>query len=323
MTIRLRRLRSTARMREVVAETHLAPQSLVQPHFVMEGDGADVPIESMPGVARMSIPHLVERVKSDHASGVTNVLLFGVTEKKDEQASAATDPDGLIPRAVRALRDAMGDDVLLMTDVCLCGATSHGHCGVLRDGVVQNDETLALLAEAAHAHARAGADIVAPSDMMDLRVSAIRDRLDEEGYVNTAIMSYSTKFASAFYGPFRDAASSAPQHGDRKSYQMDPRNRREALRESLLDEEEGADILMVKPALSYLDVIADIAESALAPVAAYNVSGEYSMVKAAAERGWVDEGRLVSEILTSITRAGADLIISYHTRDAVEKGWLG
>jgi porphobilinogen synthase len=322
MTIRPRRLRTTARMREAVAETRVVPQRLVQPHFVMDGDGADVPIESMPGVARMSIPRLVERVKADHASGVGNVLLFGVTEQKDAQASAATDPDGLIPRAVRALRDALGDDLLLITDVCLCGATDHGHCGVLSDGVVQNDDSLPLLADAALAHARAGADVVAPSDMMDHRVSAIRDRLEDEGFVDTAILSYSTKFASAFYGPFRDAASSAPQAGDRKSYQMDPRNRREALRESLLDEEEGADMLMVKPALSYLDVISDIAEDALVPLAAYNVSGEYSMVKAAAERGWVDEGRVVAEILGSIARAGADLIISYHTRDAVEKGWL-
>lgn len=322
MTIRPRRLRTTAVMREAVAETRVAPSRLVQPHFVMEGSGPDVPIDSMPGVARMSIARLVERVKADHASGLSNVLLFGVTDEKDSAATAATDPDGLIPLAVRALRDALGDSVLLMTDVCLCGATDHGHCGVLRDGVVQNDESLPLLAEAALSHARAGADVVAPSDMMDFRVSAIRERLEEEGFVDTAILSYSTKFASAFYGPFRDAASSAPQSGDRKSYQMDPRNRREALRESLLDEEEGADMLMVKPALSYLDVIADIAREALVPVAAYNVSGEYSMVKAAAERGWVDEARVVSEILTSMARAGADLIISYHARDAVEKGWL-
>jgi porphobilinogen synthase len=270
----------------------------------------------------MSIPSLVERVRADVDVGVHSVLLFGVTDAKDDRASAATDPDGVVPRAVRALREAFADDLLVMTDVCLCGATDHGHCGVLVDGIVDNDASLPLLAEAALAYARAGADVVAPSDMMDMRVGAIRDRLDEEGYGDTAILSYSTKFASAFYGPFRDAASSAPKAGDRKSYQMDSRNRREALRESMLDEDEGADMLMVKPALSYLDVISDIAAEADVPVAAYNVSGEYSMVKAAAERGWVDEGAVVAEILGSIARAGADLIISYHARDAVEKGWL-
>ena len=322
MTIRPRRLRTTHRMREAVAETRLHASRLVMPHFVMDGDGADVPIESMPGVARMSVSRLVEQVAADHAAGVHAVLLFGVTEAKDEKASAATDPDGVVPRAVRALKDRLGDDLLVMTDVCLCGATSHGHCGVLEQGHVLNDESLPLLAEAALCYAQAGADVVAPSDMMDHRVLAIRDRLDEEGLSDTAVMSYSTKFASAFYGPFRDAASSAPQAGDRKSYQLDPRNRREALRESLLDVEEGADMLMVKPALSYMDVISDIAEETLLPLAAYNVSGEYSMVKAAAERGWVDEGAIVREILTSLTRAGADLVISYHARDAVEKGWL-
>jgi len=322
MSTRLRRLRTTSRLREAVAETRLSPAQLIQPHFVHEGDGADVPIDSMPGVARMSVKGLVERVREDKAHGVGAVLLFGVTEHKDDQASAAIDPDGVVPKAVRALREAHGDELLIMTDVCLCGATDHGHCGVLRNGEVVNDESLPLLAEAALVHARAGADVVAPSDMMDFRVSAIRDRLDDRGFENTAILSYSTKFASAFYGPFRDAASSAPQAGDRKSYQLDFRNRREALRESMVDEEEGADMLMVKPALSYLDVIADIKDECLLPLAAYNVSGEYSMVKAAAERGWVDEGRVVAEILGSIARAGADLIISYHARDAVEKGWL-
>jgi porphobilinogen synthase len=322
MTVRPRRLRLSSRLREAVAETRLSPTQLIQPHFVMDGSGADVPIDSMPGVVRSGIPSLVQQVVRDRDAGLGSVLLFGVTEHKDAAASAATDPDGLVPRAVRALRDACGDDLLILTDVCLCGATDHGHCGVLEDGVVLNDESLPLLAEAALSHAKAGADVVAPSDMMDMRVMAIRDRLDEEGFSDTAILSYSTKFASAFYGPFRDAASSAPQAGDRKSYQLDFRNRREALRESLLDEEEGADMLMVKPALSYLDVIADIAAEAMVPLAAYNVSGEYSMVKAAAERGWVDEGRVVAEILGSIARAGADLIISYHGRDAVQKGWL-
>jgi len=223
---------------------------------------------------------------------------------------------------VRALREAFGDGLVVVTDVCLCGSTEHGHCGVLEEGEVLNDETLPLLAAMAVAHARAGADVVAPSDMMDLRVAAIRDALDEEGLADTAILSYSTKFASAFYGPFREAADSAPASGDRKSYQLDPRNRREALRESLLDEEQGADALMVKPALAYLDVIADVKRETLVPVAAYNVSGEYSMVKAAAERGWVDEGAMVREVLLSIARAGADLTITYHAREALEKGWL-
>jgi len=322
MTTRPRRLRRTHRLREALAETRVHRQRLVQPHFVMAGSGKDEPIASMPGVARHSLRSLVERVAADHALGVHAVLLFGVTEHKDAAASAATDPDGLVPRAVRALRDAHGDDLLIMTDVCLCGATDHGHCGVLRDGQVQNDETLPLLADMALAHARAGADVVAPSDMMDGRVLAIRDLLDEEGLTDTAILSYSSKFASAFYGPFRDAASSAPKSGDRKTYQLDHRNRREALRESLIDVDEGADMLMVKPALAYLDIIADIADEVLQPLAAYNVSGEYSMVKAAAERGWVDEGRVVAEILHSIARAGADLIISYHAREALEKGWL-
>ena len=325
MRIRPRRLRRTALLRESLAETHVACRQLIQPHFVHEDTGT-VPIEAMPGVARMGIGALAERVGADLDVGLSSVLLFGVHQKsaKDAQASAATDPGGLVPRAVRRLRDEFGNRLTIYTDVCLCGSTLSGHCGVVHEsGEVLNDESLPLLAEMAFVHAQAGADVVAPSDMMDGRVAAIRDRLDEGGLPNTAILSYSTKFASAFYGPFREAAeSSRSQGGDRKSYQLDPRNAREALRESELDEREGADMLMVKPALSYLDVIAEIARTSRLPLAAYNVSGEYSMVKAAAERGWVDERAVVLEILRSIVRAGADLVITYHAREAMEKGWL-
>ncbi len=319
---RLRRLRRTEALREAVAETRLHPAQLVQPHFVMEGGGADQPIDTMPGIARLGIRRLVEQVGADKDLGITTVLLFGLTPAKDEAASAATAKDGLVARAVAALRERHGDSLVIATDVCLCGAMSHGHCGVLAGGQVRNDETLPLLAAMALAHAQAGADIVAPSDMMDGRVAAIRRALDERGCDGTAILSYSSKFASAFYGPFRDAADSAPQVGDRKSYQLDPRNRREALRESLQDEAEGADLLMVKPALAYLDVIAEIRRHTALPLAAYNVSGEYSLVKAGAARGWVDEARLVPEILHGIARAGADLVITYHAREALARGWL-
>ncbi|MCC7014423.1 MAG: porphobilinogen synthase [Planctomycetes bacterium] len=322
MKIRPRRLRTTAVLRESVAETHFRTNQLIQPHFVIEDENGVQPIDAMPGIARMGIKKLVERVGLDLDLGLTSVLLFGLTEHKDARGSSSTDPKGLIPRAVRALRERFGDKLIIATDVCLCGSMDHGHCGVLKDGKVLNDETLPILAAMALAHAKAGADIVAPSDMMDGRVTAIREELDRSGYSDTALLSYSTKFASAFYGPFREAADSAPKSGDRKSYQMDHRNAREALRESLLDEAEGADMLMVKPALSYLDVIKTIKERTLVPLAAYNVSGEYSMVKAAAARGWVDEKLVVREILNSIHRAGADLLITYHGREAREKGWL-
>ena len=321
MRIRPRRLRRTPALREAVAETSIAASQLIQPHFVTEGSRT-TPIEAMPGIDRMGIAPLIERVGADLDLGLSSVMLFGLTDEKDARGSAATDRDGLIPRAVRELRDRFGDRLIIMTDVCMCGAMDHGHCGVLKGAEVLNDESLPLLAEMAVAHALAGADVVAPSDMMDGRVAAIRDGLDEAGCSNTAILSYSTKFASAFYGPFREAADSAPQSGDRRSYQLDPRNGREGLRESLLDEDEGADMLMVKPAMSYLDVIRAVSEATLLPLAVYNVSGEYSMVKAAAERGWVDEAAIVPEILLSMRRAGADLLITYHGRDALEKGWL-
>ena len=323
MNHRPRRLRASAALREALAETSVGARHLIQPHFVRPHETAREAVDSMPGVERMGYKPLVARVGADLELGLKIVLLFGLFEGKDELASSATDPDGVVPRAVKRLKQAYGDELVVMTDVCLCGSTSHGHCGVLHGGKVVNDETLPILAAAAVAHARAGADFVAPSDMMDGRVEAIRDALDEEGLSDTAILSYSSKFASAFYGPFRDAAHSAPQAGDRKSYQLDSRNGREALRESLLDEAEGADMLMVKPALAYLDVIADVRASTTLPLAAYNVSGEYSMVKAAAANKWIDEGLVVRETLLAMRRAGADLIISYHGREALEKGWIG
>jgi porphobilinogen synthase len=322
MRIRPRRLRRTPLLREALAETQLRAAQLVQPHFVIDSVDARVPIAAMPGIERLGLEPLVERVGLDLEYGITSVLLFGVTEHKDPRASAATDPGGLVPRAVRRLRQAFGERLTIATDVCLCGATDHGHCGLLRAGEVLNDESLGLLSQMATAHAAAGADIVAPSDMLDGRVAAIRDALDEAGHQGTAILSYSSKFASAFYGPFRQAADSAPRQGDRRSYQLDPRNAREALRESLLDEAEGADLLMVKPALAYLDVIAAIRALSRLPIAAYNVSGEYSMVKAAAEKGWIDEGRVVQETLLGMRRAGADVIITYHAREALAQGWL-
>ncbi len=322
MKIRPRRLRTTAALREAVAETRVHAAQLIQPHFVIESPREVQAIPSMPGVERTGVEKLVERVGRDLELGVTSVLLFGLSEHKDARGSSAVDPNGLVPRAVHALRERFADRLTIMTDVCLCGSMEHGHCGVLRDGKVVNDESLLLLANVALSHARAGADVVAPSDMMDGRVAAIREKLDANNLADIAILSYSTKFASAFYGPFREAADSAPKSGDRKSYQMDMRNGREALRESLLDEAEGADMLMVKPALSYLDVIRSISERAAVPLAAYNVSGEYSMVKAAAANGWIDERSVVREILHSIVRAGADLVITYHAREALEKGWL-
>ena len=322
MRIRPRRLRRTALLREAVAETRVHPDQLIQPHFVVTGGHTQSPIDAMPGIDRTGIEPLVERVGADLDFGLRSMLLFGVNDAKDARASSATDPDGLIPRAIRRLRDGFGDRLTIITDVCLCGSMDHGHCGLLSEGRVLNDETLPLLSAMAVAHARAGADVVAPSDMMDGRVASIRDALDEAGCEETSILSYSSKFSSAFYGPFRQAADSAPTSGDRRSYQLDPRNGREAVRESLLDEAEGADLLMVKPALAYLDVIAAVAKASRLPLAAYNVSGEYGMVKAAAAQGWIDEAGVVSEVLGSIVRAGADLVISYHAREALQKEWI-
>jgi porphobilinogen synthase len=318
---RPRRLRTTPLMRELVAETDIAARHLITPHFVVEGRGHVDEISSMPGVTHVSVDKLVEEVAADVELGLRTHLLFGIPEHKDDHGTAAVAGDGLVPQALKALRDRFGRDVVLVTDVCLCAYTSHGHCGFLEDGVVVNDASAGQLARMALAHAKAGADIVSPSDMMDGRVGAIRDLLDDEGFVNTSILAYSAKFASAYYGPFRDACDSAPR-GDRKTYQMDSRNGREALLEALLDMEEGADMVMVKPALAYLDIVRRVREQALCPVVCYNVSGEYSMVKAAVKAGFADERAVVMENLLGMRRAGADLVITYHGRDALRGGWI-
>jgi len=317
---RLRRLRKTGVLRDMVRETELTPQHLVLPMFVELGTDSRTPIEAMPGVERLSISHAVDEAGAAHDLGVPAVLLFGVTADKDPQASGAYDDEGVVQLAVRALKEAH-PELVVLTDVCLCGYTPHGHCGVVRDdGTVDNDVTLELLAKTAISHAAAGADAVAPSDMMDGRVGALRSQLDSEGHKDVPIVAYSAKFASAFYGPFREAADSAPAFGDRRTYQMDPANAEEAVREALLDIEEGADMVMVKPALPYLDVIRRVKEATRVPVAAYNVSGEYAMVKAAAAAGYLDERAAVLESLTSIRRAGADVVITYHAKEVAE--WL-
>ncbi len=316
---RLRRLRKTGVLRELVRETTLTPADLVYPMFVQLGEGR-TPVEAMPGVERMSISHAVAEAGDARALGIPAVLLFGVPAEKDEQGSGAYDDEGVVQLAVRALKEAH-PEVLVITDVCLCAYTSHGHCGiVLEDGTVDNDLSLELLAKTAISHARAGADAVAPSDMMDGRVGALRSQLDAEGHKDLPIVAYSAKFASAFYGPFREAAGSAPAFGDRRSYQMDPANADEAVREALLDVGEGADMVMVKPALPYLDVIRRVKDATRVPVAAYNVSGEYAMVKAAAAAGYLDEQSTVLESLTAIRRAGADIVITYHAKDVAR--WL-
>ena len=317
--VRLRRLRRTAAMRRLFSETSLSVNDLVLPMFVIHGSGVKNKIKSMPGVFQYSVDMLPREVEKIAKLGINAVLLFGIPEDKDEVGSSACRADGVVQQAIHAIKDAV-PELLVITDVCLCEYTSHGHCGVVVDGDVDNEKTLDLLARMALSHAEAGADIIAPSDMMDGRVKAIREELDDSGFINLPIMSYAVKYASAFYGPFRDAAQSAPQFGDRRSYQMDSANVREALREAEQDVAEGADIIMVKPALAYLDVISKVRATFNHPVAAYNVSGEYSMVKAAASRGWIDEHRVVMEILTSIKRAGADVIITYHAKDVAR--WL-
>ena len=321
---RPRRLRQTAALRDLVAETRLHASQLIMPHFVLPDDAAEEAIPSMPGIGRQGITPLLRTIESDLKLGIRTVLLFGVPAAgtKDAVGSPAYDPAGTVPRAVNALKRAFGQDLVVTTDVCLCAYTNHGHCGVLVDGYVDNDQSLSPLTKMAVAHAAAGADLVGPSDMMDGRVAALRDGLDAAGHVRTGIMSYSVKYASSYYGPFRDAADSSPQHGDRRSYQMDLRNAGEGEREALLDAEEGADILMVKPALAYLDVISRVRAASTLPLAAYNVSGEYSMVKAAAANGWVDERLVVRENLLAMARAGADIIITYHAREALREGWL-
>jgi len=316
---RMRRLRSTDTFRGLVRETELSPAHLIQPAFVIAGEGVREEIPSMPGVERYSINNLVEHAGEVAAAGIGTMLLFGIPGTKDEYGTGAYDDEGIIQMAVRALKEAH-PDLTVITDVCLCEYTSHGHCGFVREGEVDNDITVELLAKVAISHAEAGADAVAPSDMMDGRIGSIRFQLDEEGHSGVPIIAYSAKYASAFYGPFRDAAGSTPEFGDRRGYQMDPANAAEAVREAELDLDEGADMLMVKPATAYLDVVRRVKDATAAPVAAYHVSGEYSMLKAAAANGWIDERQAVLETLTSIRRAGADAIVTYYAKEAAP--WL-
>ena len=314
---RLRRLRSSEPIRRLVRETSLEPSRLILPLFVCPGEGIYKPIASMPGHAQISIDNLVREAEECRALGLGGVILFGIPEQKDEFASGAYAANGITQRAIRALKQEL-PDLLVITDVCNCEYTSHGHCGLVKDGDVDNDATLEWLTKTAVSHANAGADVVAPSDMMDGRVHAIRTALDRAGHINTPILSYAAKYASVFYGPFREAAESAPQFGDRRSYQMDPGNRREALREIALDLEEGADMIMVKPAMPYLDIIRDAREQFNVPLGAYQVSGEFSMIMAAANNGWLDLERTIIESLTSIRRAGADLILTYFAKCAAK-----
>jgi porphobilinogen synthase len=319
---RPRRLRATAAMRDLVAEGGPRLRQLVQGRFVLPGAGRREEITSLPGIERLSADQLVQATERDLANGLKSVMLFGVPEHKDGEATGALDPEGEVPLAVRALKDAFGDDLVVMTDVCLCPYTDHGHCGFVEDGVIVNDRSVDALARMALVLADAGADVVCPSDMMDGRIGVVREALDAAGHESTSILAYSVKYASAFYGPFRDAAGSAPSFGDRRTYQMDSRNRREAMRELALDLSEGADLVMVKPALAYLDVIADVAATSDVPVVAYNVSGEYAMVQHSVRAGDADEQALTTEVLGAIHRAGADLIVTYHASRVAAEGWL-
>lgn len=318
-TVRMRRTRQNDKLRGLVRETHLSVDQLIYPLFIAEGIKEPQAISAMPGIVQWPLEHLGREAERIAQLGIPAVLLFGIPNEKDEVGSQAYADEGVIQHAIRRLK-AEAPDTLVITDVCLCEYTSHGHCGVIHNGNVQNDESLVLLSRMALSHVEAGADIVAPSDMMDGRVGAIRHTLDEQGFQQTPIMAYSAKFASGFYGPFREAAGSTPQFGDRRAYQMDPANAREALREVDLDIEEGADIVMVKPAMAYMDVIRQVRDRCSLPIAAYNVSGEYSMIKAAAQNGWIDERRIAMEVLTGIRRAGADMIITYFAPDVA--GWL-
>ena len=315
LVYRPRRLRRTTAIRRMVRETVLTPADFIYPMFVAPGKGVRQEVAAMPGVARLSVDLLVEEVKSVWESGVPAVLLFGLPQKKDDTGSEAASPRGAVQQAVRTLKKAL-PELVVITDVCLCGYTNHGHCGIVHRGEIDNDATLEVLAQVALSHAEAGADLVAPSDMMDGRVGAIRETLDDHGFEMVGILAYAVKYASAFYGPFREAAESAPKTGDRRGYQMDPANAREAMREATLDVEEGADLIMVKPALPYLDIISQLAGEFDVPIAAYQVSGEYSMIKAAAAQGWLDETAVMLESLTAIKRAGADLVLTYFAREA-------
>lgn len=322
MLHRPRRLRKNPLVREMVAETRLSKDMFIYPYFVVPGNGVKHAIDAMPGVNHFSIDTLVKDVEKGLELGVNKIMLFGVGDEKSEDAHLAYHDHSLVPSAVRELKSKFGEDLYIVTDVCVCSYTTHGHCGIMKDDYVQNDETVEVIAKMALTHAQAGADMLAPSDMMDGRIRAIRDLLDQNGHVNTAVMSHATKFASAYYGPFREAADCAPSKGDRKAYQMDFRNPNEALREAMLDESEGADVLMVKPALAYLDIMHNLKQHTDLPIACYNVSGEYAMVKAAAERGWIDEQKVVMETMHAFARAGASIITTYHIRDIVEKNWM-
>jgi len=322
---RPRRLRRTQALRDLVAETHIAPAQFIVPRFVLPADKGDEPIPSLPGLSQLGVENLLSVVEDELKLGIRAVLLFGHPEEGAEKTPAgelAWDPNGAVQHATTRLKETFGDDLIVMTDVCLCAYTDHGHCGLIEHGGVANDASLEPLVRTALSHAEAGADVVAPSDMMDGRIAAIRDGLDSQGFSDTILLAYAVKYASGYYGPFRDAADSAPAEGDRQSYQMDARNGLEALREAELDEVEGADMLMVKPALAYLDVIHAVSNATTLPLSAYNVSGEYAAVKAAAANGWLDEAQVVRENLHAIRRAGADQIITYHAADALRGGWL-
>lgn len=316
----MRRLRRTPALRSLVRETAVLPRDLVKPLFIVPGTGIKNEVKSLPGQYQMSIDVVVEEAERSRELGIRSFILFAIPEFKDARGSSAALPDGIIQRAVEALKKSGGNDQIVMTDLCFCEYTSHGHCGIMCDGELQNDETLEILAEQALSHARAGADVIAPSGMLDGMVQRLRGALDGEGFENLPIMSYSVKFASSFYGPFREAVQSAPEYGDRRGYQMDGANAREALREALLDVEEGADIVMVKPALAYLDIIRQVRDAVPHPLAIYNVSGEYAMVKSAAREGWIDGHKMMIEMLTSFKRAGADIIITYFA-DEYGEAW--
>lgn len=317
---RMRRLRLNDGIRKLVREIHLTPSDFIYPIFVIEGDNIKEPVPSMPGIYQFSLDNVLEEVARCVEAGVNAIMLFGIPNHKDALGTEAYLPDGIVQKAIRLIREAY-KDLVITTDVCLCEYTDHGHCGYIKDGYVQNDPTLDLLAKVAISHAQAGADILSPSDMMDGRIAFIREKLDEAGYINVSLMAHCSKFASAFYGPFRDAAGSAPQFGDRKSYQMDPAaGFRQAMQEIELDIAEGTDFIVIKPGLAYLDLIKEAHERYDEPIVTYNVSGEYAMVKAAAQNGWIDEKKVVLEMLTAFKRAGADVIITYHAIDAAE--WL-
>lgn len=322
MNIRPRRLRRSPIIREMVAETRLSKDMFIYPYFVVPGTNVTHPIDAMPGVNQFSVDTLIKDVDHGLKLGLNKVMLFGVGEEKCEDAHTAYADNSLVIKAIKELKKNFGEDIYVVTDVCVCSYTTHGHCGILHDDYVQNDATVEVIAKMALAHASAGADMLAPSDMMDGRIAAIRSLLDSNNLVNTAIMSHATKFASAYYGPFREAADCAPGKGDRKSYQMDFRNGTEAVREALLDAEEGADILMVKPGLAYLDIVSKLKQNTNIPVSVYNVSGEYSMVKAAAEKGWIDEQKVVMETMHAFARAGASVITTYHIKDILTNNWM-